>query len=91
MALLAAAATAGLGAYAVMPERAQLLLPDWTLMTLGAIAMGCAILVPVATSFKQKGFARMNEVVITSQTKVQGDVTAADATRIAEQVQKAKP
>lgn len=54
LALVSAAATAALGAYALMPERAQLAFPDWALITLGAMAVGSAFLVPVATSFKQR-------------------------------------
>lgn len=54
LAILAASATAGLGAYALMPERAQSAFPEWALIGLGGMAVGCAFLVPVATSFKQK-------------------------------------
>lgn len=53
--VLSAMATAGLGAYAVMPQRAQELFPDWALLVLGAVAVGSALLVPLATSFRQKG------------------------------------
>lgn len=56
LALLSASATAGLGAYALLPERVQASFPDWSLVTLGAIAVGSALLIPVATSFKQKRF-----------------------------------
>lgn len=54
LAILSASATAGLGAYAVLPERVQGAFPDWSLVVLGALAIGSAMLVPVATSFKQK-------------------------------------
>jgi hypothetical protein len=54
LATLAAAAAAALGAYALMPERAQNLFPEWGLIVLGSLAVGGAFLVPVATSFKQK-------------------------------------
>lgn len=54
LAILSAAATAGLGAYALMPERAQDVFPDWVLITMGGLAVGSAFLVPVATSFRQK-------------------------------------
>lgn len=58
LAVLAAGATAALGAYALMPERAQNLFPEWALITLGALAVGSAFLVPVATSFKQRGLQK---------------------------------
>lgn len=51
---ISASATAGLGAYALMPARAQDAFPEWVLATLGALAVLTAVLVPVATSFKQK-------------------------------------
>lgn len=54
LATLAAAAATALGAYALMPERAQQLFPEWALIVLGGLAVGGAFLVPVATSFKQK-------------------------------------
>lgn len=54
LAVISAAATAGLGAYALMPKRAQDLFPEWTLITLGAMAVGSMFLVPIATSFKQR-------------------------------------
>lgn len=56
LALLSASATAGLGAYALLPERVQASFPDWSLVTLGAVAVGSALLIPVATSFRQKRF-----------------------------------
>jgi hypothetical protein len=56
LALLSASATAGLGAYALLPERVQSSFPEWSLLTLGVIAVGSALLIPVATSFKQKRF-----------------------------------
>ncbi len=54
LATVAAAAAGALGAYALMPERAQALFPEWGLIALGGLAVGGAFLVPVATSFKQK-------------------------------------
>ncbi|HEL4199779.1 TPA: hypothetical protein UM365_000593 [Stenotrophomonas maltophilia] len=57
LAILSAAATAGLGAYALMPERAQNAFPEWALIGMGVLAVGSAFLVPVATSFKQKAKA----------------------------------
>ena len=56
LALLSASATAGLGAYALLPERVQGSFPEWSLVTLGALAVGAALLIPVATSFKQSRF-----------------------------------
>ena len=55
LALASLSATAGLGAYALMPGRAQDLFPDWALMALAAVAVGSAIGTPIATSFQQKG------------------------------------
>ena len=55
LAIASAASTAGLGAYALMPERAQALFPDWALVALGVVAVGSAIAIPVATSFRQRG------------------------------------
>jgi len=54
LAMLAASASAGLGAHAIMPARVQNLMPDWALATLGAVAILSALLVPVATSIKQR-------------------------------------
>lgn len=53
LALASACATAALGAYALLPERAQLLIPDPVLLVLGAIAIASALLVPLATSLSQ--------------------------------------
>lgn len=53
LALASLSATSGLGAYALMPERVQALVPDWALASLGGIAMGAVILIPVATSIAQ--------------------------------------
>lgn len=53
LAVLAASAAAGLGAYAIMPERAQLLIPDWALMAMGAVSVVSALLVPLATAIAQ--------------------------------------
>ena len=54
LALASAMATAGLGAYTLMPTRVQGLLPDWALLTLGGVAVGAAMLVPLATSLTQR-------------------------------------
>lgn len=48
----------GLAAYAAMPERAQLLMPDWLLATLAGVSIGSAALIPVATSLKQNAMVR---------------------------------
>ena len=53
LATVSASSAAGLAAYAVMPARAQDAFPEWTLTALGICAVGSALLVPVATSFKQ--------------------------------------
>lgn len=53
LAMLSAMSTAALGAYALLPERVQALMPDWALGTLGAIAIVSALLVPLATSLSQ--------------------------------------
>lgn len=55
LAVVAASATGGLGAFALMPQRAQDVFPEWTLNLLAYLAVGAAALVPVATSFKQRG------------------------------------
>lgn len=57
LAIASASATAGLGAYAILPERVQTLVPDWALMGLGSAAMLAALLVPLATSLSQKSLA----------------------------------
>ena len=54
-ALVSASASAGLGAYAILPARVQGLMPDWALGLLGALAILSALLVPVATSVQQQG------------------------------------
>lgn len=54
LAVLSASAAAGLAAYAVMPSRVQNLMPDWALGSLGGVAIVSALLVPVATSIKQR-------------------------------------
>lgn len=54
LALASLSATAGLAAYGFMPARAQDAFPDWALLTLSATVIVSAVLVPVATSFKQK-------------------------------------
>lgn len=56
--IVSASASAGLGAYTVMPERAQALFPDWAVVAMGAVAVGAALLVPIATSFRQPGLSR---------------------------------
>lgn len=86
LALVSTASGGALVAYAALPERAQNLFPDWTLLLLGALAVGCAGLVPVATSFKQRNLARTSQVAISKTVRVEGDVSPADATRIAEAV-----
>lgn len=53
LALASAMSTAGLGAYALMPDRVQGLIPDWALVTLGSVAVLSAMLVPLATSIAQ--------------------------------------
>lgn len=53
LAAASASATAALGAYALFPERVQVLMPDWLLATLGGIAIGAALLIPLATSLSQ--------------------------------------
>lgn len=52
--ILSAASGAGLVAYATLPERAQLLFPDWTLMVLGVTTVIPSALVGAATAYKQK-------------------------------------
>lgn len=54
LSVVAASSAAALGAYAITPERAQLLIPDWLIGGLAAAAIISAGLIPVATSFKQK-------------------------------------
>lgn len=54
LALSSASASAGLAAYAIMPERAQALVPDWTLALNAAVAIISAMLIPLATSIQQK-------------------------------------
>lgn len=54
LALASASASAGLGAYAILPGRVQGLMPDWALATLGGIAIVAALLIPLATSIQQK-------------------------------------
>lgn len=58
LALASASATAGLGAYAMLPGRVQALMPDWAVATLGAVAVGAALLIPVATSIQQQGLRK---------------------------------
>lgn len=54
LAVASASASAGLGAYAIMPARVQALMPDWALGALGGIAILAALLIPLATSVQQK-------------------------------------
>lgn len=58
LAILSASATAGLAAYAILPARVQGLMPDWSLATLGAVAIITALLIPVATSVQQASLKR---------------------------------
>lgn len=53
--LLSTMAISGLGAYAMLPQRAQELFPDVVLLILGAVAVGSGLLIPLATSYKQPG------------------------------------
>lgn len=87
LALLATSATSVLAAYALTPDRAQSLVPDWVLQACAGVALGSAALIPIATSFKQRNLGRATQVVVTTETKVEGDVTPKDATRIAEAAQ----
>lgn len=61
LAMLSAASTASLGAYALMPDRVQAAIPDAVLMALGGLAIGAAFLIPVATSFKQRNLSRSSK------------------------------
>lgn len=54
LALSSASASAGLAAYAIMPARAQALVPDWALAMNAGIAIVSAMLIPLATSIQQK-------------------------------------
>lgn len=54
---VAAFAGGALGAYALAPERAQALVPDWALLALVGLAIVGGGGVAVATSFKQKNLA----------------------------------
>ena len=54
LAAVALSSAGALSAYAVFPQRLQGLMPDWVLVTLGAISMGAAFLIPLATSTSQK-------------------------------------
>ena len=58
LALMATSATGVLAAYALTPDRAQNLVPDWVLQTCAGIALGSAALIPIATSFKQRNLGR---------------------------------
>lgn len=53
LAVASASSTTAMGAYALLPERAQLLIPDWALLVLGGTAVLSALLVPLATSLAQ--------------------------------------
>lgn len=85
--ILAGGAAASLVAYATMPERVQHLVPDWALVGMAALAVGVPFLNPIFTSFKQRNLGRATQVVVTTETKVEGDVTPTAATRIAEAAQ----
>jgi hypothetical protein len=54
LAVASASASAGLGAYAIMPARVQAMMPDWALGALGGIAIVAALLIPLATSVQQR-------------------------------------
>lgn len=54
LAAISASCAAGLGAYAIMPMRAQDAFPEWALVALGVTSVVAALGVPIATSFKQK-------------------------------------
>ncbi len=58
LALASASSTAGLAAFAILPERAQILFPDWVLIARSTIAVCSALLVPVATSIRQQGLSK---------------------------------
>jgi len=53
LALASASAGAALAAYAVLPARAQDMVPAWALGSLSAITIICALLIPLATSLSQ--------------------------------------
>ena len=57
-AAIAAGGVAGLGAYALFPERVQGLMPDWSLIVLAVMAMGGTVAVPIATSIGQAGLKK---------------------------------
>ncbi|MFQ6309909.1 hypothetical protein [Lysobacter capsici] len=50
---VAASAAGGLGVYAMAPERAQNLVPDWALGALITVGIVAGLLVPLATSIAQ--------------------------------------
>ncbi|QDH70851.1 hypothetical protein [Marilutibacter alkalisoli] len=54
LSIVGVSAITGLGTYAAMPARVQAAFPDWALIVLGTLALGSHMLVPFATSFKQK-------------------------------------
>lgn len=85
--VLAGSAGASLLAYAAMPQRVQDIVPDWAIGVLAALSVGVPFLNVLFTSFKQRNLGRATQVVVTTETKVEGDVTPEDATRIAESVQ----
>ena len=53
LALASASAGAALAAYAALPARAQEMVPAWALGSLSAVAIICALLIPLATSLSQ--------------------------------------
>lgn len=61
LALASACAMGALGTYALMPERVQLLIPDWALLILGGVALVSALLVPLATSLSQPKLAQPDQ------------------------------
>lgn len=58
LALASASASAGLGAYAILPARVQELMPEWALLLMGGVAVVSAVLIPLATSIQQQGLKR---------------------------------
>lgn len=58
LALLSACSTAGLAAYAILPDRAQAGFPDWALTAMSVSAVLSALLIPLATSVQQKSIPK---------------------------------
>jgi hypothetical protein len=83
LATISASCTGALAAYALVPDSIQSLV---SVGVMKAVAMGAivsAAAIPIATSFKQRNLGRATQVVITKETKVEGDVTPEAATEIA--------